>query len=137
MGILCASTCLCLWIPLIFILSAANVLPTCEDPHFGRFLIFYSLFPFLIGHGAYCIVAVSAYRKLGLLFKHISGFAVSVCFIWSVIQVWAWVLYISTSDSACYDGERQMEHYINPRTLLFISLVTQSCLAGLGLFCVC
>lgn len=46
-------------------------------------------------------------------------------------------MYGKTSDEACYDGDGDpaLDHYINPRTLLFGIVLVQTILVGLVCCC--
>merc|ERR1712061_585498 len=99
----CATLFCCFWVPLVFFMCAANILPTCEEPNLGRFLKLYSVVPLLTGHVLHCVFAVCAYLELKSFFRranHVIGFTgcLLLCF-----QAYGWFEYFRTSDVNCYD----------------------------------
>lgn len=117
----------CFWMPLVFYLSAANVLPQCEKD-LALFMKVYGLYIFVAAPVfllfMFCIASCgnkTLFKAYGALVALISaGIAFGmIC--------WGYVLWSGTTTENCYDGEAQHDHPINPRTLCIVFI---ACGAG-------
>lgn len=136
----CATGTMCFWIPMCFIMAAANVLPTCETPktlfgqrrHLDNFMIEYSLLVFLSGPVCQTLVALASCAGSKFCFKWSEQFHQLMGAVQLGLMIWGWVMWANTSDDLCYDPERpDQDHDINPRKLLFGMILTQTILIGL------
>jgi len=108
-------TCL-FWIPLVFWLAAANVLPTCEM----------DLELFMKVYGLYCLVSpaffvtliygVAVMQKRLFYLCQVIVALVGCCGTTGLV-IWGLIIWSSTTDDKCYNGEAELDHHINPRTL--------------------
>mmetsp|Transcript_136639 Transcript_136639/g.262564 ORF Transcript_136639/g.262564 Transcript_136639/m.262564 type:complete len:180 (+) Transcript_136639:1-540(+) len=131
----CTAAVCCFWLPMCSFMAAANVLDTCEKS-LGGFLRQYSLWVVLSGPVFQTLIVMGACSGNKFCFKWAEKFHSLTGFVQLTLMVWGWVTYANTSDELCYNADSpDQEHDINPRTLLFAVLLTQTILCGLTCIC--
>jgi len=118
----CTNGCCCFWIPLLFILGAANVLQSCENyDRFTMWMKTYPLVPMCCGILVQLLVSCLAcvgnrsVFKMGLRLQAFTGLA------FVAALAWGWYEYSATSEEGCVGSDK-----INPRTLSLVFLVMGS-----------
>lgn len=119
----CVGGVLLFWFPMIFFFAAANTLDTCEED-LGGFLQRYALILTIAPFALHFLMFLIAFSGQKLLFKfseflvHISGSVIGF-----IMNILGYMIYNNTTDEACYDGEADLDHHINPRKLLFAWII--------------
>jgi len=129
----------CFWLPLCCFLAAANVLPSCEkldmligeDEHLDDYLKTYSLMVVLTGPVFQTFITCAAYSGNKFLFKYAEWAHFFTSIFQLGLMIRGWMHYANTSDENCYDDAENLDHYINPRKMLFGILVAQAVCSGL------
>jgi len=114
------------WVPLVWFFAADNVLPECEiDLEYNMkvyILVVFSL-PFALQFFyvvTSCLGMKSLFKIMECLIhctSSLSGLALTILLI-----LW----YTQTTEEACYDGELELDHYINPRKLMLAWIILGS-----------
>lgn len=131
-GLLC-----CSWLPMVGFWAAENMLPTCET-RLDSYLRMYTLYFVIIGPLKGIIATAAAYTDNKKLFKFVMSVVSTTTFgIGTYLLGSGWVLYSKTTDANCYDGDGdpKLDHYINPRQMIFVILLVHSIVFGLVIVC--
>lgn len=129
-GVQCAivfsSIVCCFWLPMLFLMAAANVPDKCEKKDgLKTWLQVYGIVPMAVGILVQLLIVVFALMKVGFLFKlSLRLHGVSMCVSIALI-IWGWIVYAGT-DADC-DGD---DHPL-PRTMTLVFLI----LGSIGLPC--
>lgn len=114
------------WIPLVFFVSAANVVWTCEEP-LAVWMKVYSLtsllvIPFCLSWNMYCEITKSELR-------HCSKYLLWLCHLGLFVNVvFGFIIHARTTEESCFDGSG-----INPRDLSLAFLILNIIALGVGL----
>lgn len=107
------------WMPMIFFFAADNMLATCESD-LGGFMKIYSIISVVLPALLHFILTMFSLTGNPKLFKF-GEFGVQVvsAIIGLILNILGLMQYNNTTDELCYDGELDLDHHINPRTLLY------------------
>jgi hypothetical protein len=123
------------WVPMVWFFAADNVLPECEIDLSYRMKV-YILVVFCLPFVLQFFYVLTSLCGMKALFKIMeclihgtsafSGLGLTI-----MLVVW----YTETTEEACYDGEQDLDHYINPRKLMLAWIIIGSvayCCQALG-----
>lgn len=136
-GLWCASAAFGFWLPLVFFIAAANMLQSCEMD-LATFMQTSSILVLLAAPVAQTLTGCTAVIGIKLVFHFARGLHLFLATTYTAVTVYGWILWVRTTDPLCYDIDGLHRYAdINPRTLLFVSLILGTVLQICVMFCLC